>query len=356
MSLIEALSAKPHIAAAIQNASERTGADFDYLIKTAMKESSLNCSAKSATSTACGLFQFTQQTWLSMLKKNGEELGYGQYAQAISVDASGRARVADPAARQEILALRNDPHASALMAGAYAKESEERLENRLGRSVSSGELYIAHFLGAGGASKLISTAEETPNARADLLFPEAAAANKAIFYSNGRARSVGEVYDKLAASQGGQQIVQADMPQRVATDPKAYTAASVAAAGILANALPGLGDIMNEYSPAFRSVQAETSPAEQNAASVYAAPYATRIPQATSISVPSSIALPGSINVINASAFGRAPLKLSPEVVQMLSTLDPLSLISKQKEDEEQKSARRNEGSGPSFRIPINLS
>lgn len=348
MSLIEALSAKPHIAAALQNASQRTGADFDYLIKTAMKESSLNCSAKSSTSSACGLFQFTQQTWLSTLKKNGEALGYGEYAKAISVDDSGRCRVADPAARQEILALRNDPHASALMAGAYAKEAQDRLETRLGRSVSSGELYIAHFLGAGGASKLISAAEETPNARADILFPEAAAANKSIFYVNGRARSVSEVYDRLAASQGGQQIALDDMPERGGFDASAATMVSAAAADILSEAKPSLSNIINEFSPALAS----DSELPQSASFIYAAPYAARVPLA---SPAASTSFPAQPSTANAAAFGRAQLKLSPEVVQMLSTLDPLSLMSKPKEEDEQRSARRNEERGPSVRIPLNL-
>src|SRR5690606_42125221 len=75
MSLVQAashiLSAQPQIAAALQQASTRTGADFNYLLKTAMRESSLDCSAKSATSTACGLFQFTQQTWLGTMKQDG---------------------------------------------------------------------------------------------------------------------------------------------------------------------------------------------------------------------------------------------------------------------------------------------
>ena len=109
MSLVQAITAPQQITAALQSASEKTGTDFSYLLKTAMRESSLNCNAKSATSSACGLFQFTEQTWLGTMKQDGGDLGLGKYADAISQDANGRYTVTDPAARREILALRNDP-------------------------------------------------------------------------------------------------------------------------------------------------------------------------------------------------------------------------------------------------------
>ena len=198
MSLVEIIGGPQTIHAALAQASERTGADFDYLLKTAMRESSLDTQAKSSTSSASGLFQFTEQSWLGTLKKYGAELGLGRYAEAICCNANGRYVVENAAERQEILALRFDAEASALMAGAYTQESADLLENRLGRTTSEGELYIAHFLGAGGAAKLISAAEDTPSARADTLFPAAAAANKSIFYDrSGRARSAAEVYANL---------------------------------------------------------------------------------------------------------------------------------------------------------------
>jgi len=203
MSLVQAITAPPQITVALQQASAKTGTDFNYLLKTAMRESSLNCDAKSNTSSACGLFQFTEQSWLGTMKQDGGDLGLGKYADQISQDSNGRYVVTDPAARQEILALRNDPKVSALMAGAYTSDSQSRLESKLGRSVTGGELYIAHFLGAGGASKLISNAQEAPNTPADELFPAAAAANRSIFYDrNGSPRSVAQVYNNLVAKHG----------------------------------------------------------------------------------------------------------------------------------------------------------
>ena len=83
MSLVENTVVQPTIASALQSASKRTGVEFDYLLKTAMRESSLDCQAKSRTSSACGLFQFTEQSWLGTMKKHGAALGLGTEAAAI---------------------------------------------------------------------------------------------------------------------------------------------------------------------------------------------------------------------------------------------------------------------------------
>jgi hypothetical protein len=58
---------------------------------------------------------------------------------------------------------------------------------------------MAHFLGTGGAAKLISQAEDNPQASATRMFPNAAAANRSIFYDRtGKGRSVSEVYSVLS--------------------------------------------------------------------------------------------------------------------------------------------------------------
>jgi len=289
MSLVQAISAPTQITAALQNASAQTGTDFTYLLNTAMRESSLNCSAKSGTSSACGLFQFTEQTWLATMKKDGAGLGLSQYADQISQDAHGKYVVADPAARREILALRDDPQVSALMAGAYTNASKDRLEASLGRSVSSGELYVAHFLGAGGATKLISAAEDTPNARADVLFPQAAASNRSIFYtSSGTPKTVGQVYQSLVTKhQGGGGL--APRPVLASATPEATTVASLDS---LSTAL-GATD-----SATGSNVAAEAS-------------YST-----------SSAGYAGGTIAAMAASISRSPLKLTPGVLAVLNALD----------------------------------
>src|SRR3954452_11640959 len=188
------------VTGAIRDAARATGAGFDYLLNTALRESNLNPNAKNKGSSATGLFQFIDQTWLSTMKQSGGALGYGKYADAISKNSSGRYVVSNPAMRNEIFALRKDPTANSLMAGAFANSNGKVLTDRLARKPSDGELYMAHFLGASGASRFIRAAEANPNGRAAAYFPRAAHANSSIFYDNaGQARSLKQVYAGLAA-------------------------------------------------------------------------------------------------------------------------------------------------------------
>jgi Transglycosylase SLT domain len=188
------------VASAIRQASQSTGASFNYLLATAQVESGLNPNAGAATSSARGLFQFIEQTWLATIKQAGAALGYGRYADAISQTAPGKYEVADPSLRREILKLRGDPTANAVMAGAFTKSNADVLSQRLGRAPSEGELYIAHFLGVGGAARLISLAASDPTARASHFFSHAAAANPSIFYDrSGAPRNVAQVRDILTA-------------------------------------------------------------------------------------------------------------------------------------------------------------
>jgi Transglycosylase SLT domain len=189
------------VTGAIRQASAATGTSFNYLLATARVESGLNPQAGASTSSARGLFQFIEQTWLGTMKQSGAELGYGRYAAAITQTASGHYQVTDPEMRKEILALRNDPTANATMAGAFTRANADILSKKLGRAPSEGELYIAHFLGAGGAARLISLASSDPNAKATQYFPNAATANSSIFFdrSTGTARTMAQVRNVLTA-------------------------------------------------------------------------------------------------------------------------------------------------------------
>jgi hypothetical protein len=191
-------AAVPQITGAIQQAARSSGISFEYLLATAQIESNLNPGAQAATSTAKGLYQFIEQTWLGTLKTSGAVNGYGRYADAISRSADGRYEVADPAMRVAIMQLRSDPSASAMMAGALTRANADQLQFAIGRQPTEAELYIAHFLGSDGAGKLISAATTQPRANAAEMFPQAAAANRSIFYDNaGRPRCANEVYAKL---------------------------------------------------------------------------------------------------------------------------------------------------------------
>ena len=187
---------------ALQKAAAATGSDFHYLLGTAMRESSLKPNATSSSSSATGLFQFIDQTWLGLVKEHGAQHGLSQFADAITKQADGHYR-ADANARQTILALRKDPEVCALMAGEYAKSTQGSLRASLGRDVCGGELYAAHFLGPDAAAKLIKLAGSDPGASAAAQFPQAAAANKSVFFhADGSAKSVREVYDWAVAQPG----------------------------------------------------------------------------------------------------------------------------------------------------------
>jgi hypothetical protein len=193
---------KDSVRLAIGRAAQRTGVDFTYLLNQAKSESGLDPTAKAQTSSAAGLYQFIDQSWLGVLKQHGGKHGYGWAADAIRWN--GRGWSCDPAARQSVFALRKDPDCSALMAGEFASDNADGLRAALGREPTAGDLYFAHFLGLAGASKFLRAADANPDASAAALFPREAAVNRSIFYTrSGEARSLAQVYTLMARKVGG---------------------------------------------------------------------------------------------------------------------------------------------------------
>jgi hypothetical protein len=187
------------VEAAIARAAEATSVDFGYLLAQAEVESSMNPEARAGTSSATGLYQFIDSTWLDTVKKHGDRFGLGALAAQIDVSASGTAFVADPVQRQAILALRSDPQVASLMAAGLAEDNRAHLAPILGREPDHAELYLAHFLGAGGAGRFLSEMQADPTQSAAALFARPAAANRAIFYTpDGAPRSLAGVMDVLA--------------------------------------------------------------------------------------------------------------------------------------------------------------
>jgi hypothetical protein len=188
------------VAGSIKQAASTTGASFEYLLTTAKMESDFNPGAGASTSSAHGLFQFIDQTWLGTVKEAGSQLGYGKYADAITKNSDGSYSVSDPSARTAIMKLRDDPDAASSMAAVLSQSNSFKLTGKLGRRPNDAELYMAHFMGVGGAAKLISNAEDNPQASAARMFPNAAAANRSIFYDRaGSARTVSQVYSVLSS-------------------------------------------------------------------------------------------------------------------------------------------------------------
>lgn len=205
---------------AIRRGAAETGADFDYLLRTAERESALDPRARAPTSSATGLFQFIEQTWLGMVHNEGARFGLDAEAQAITRRADGRYAVADPGQRNAILSLREDPAIASKLAGALTDSNQAQLARSLGREPRPADLYIAHFLGAGSAATLIDTAQRDPGRNAAAMFPEAARANPGIFHDgSGNPRGAGAVYHALAAQH-----------ENIARSARAETPAAYAAA------------------------------------------------------------------------------------------------------------------------------
>ena len=183
------------------SAARTVDSDPALLMAIADKESSFSPTAKARTSSAEGLFQFIDRTWLMVVREFGAKHGLTAEAAAITTDSDGDLSVADNAMRARILKLRRDPRLAAIMAAEMLKRDSERIARRVGRSLSSGEVYLAHFLGPDDAERFISKVNDQPNAVAAKLLPRPARANRPIFFAASRRRakslSVAEVHRKF---------------------------------------------------------------------------------------------------------------------------------------------------------------
>jgi hypothetical protein len=187
------------VRAAIARAAQATGVNFDYLLAQARLESSLDPSARAPTSSAAGLYQFTSGTWLQTLDKHGATHGLDWAGAAIE-----GGKVSDPQMRAQVMALRFDPNASAMMAAELANDNRTELTGVLGREPDSAELYLAHFLGSGGASQFLTALQTNPGQSAAALMPKPAAANRTIFFEPGGApRSVAGVMELIRGKVAG---------------------------------------------------------------------------------------------------------------------------------------------------------
>lgn len=183
----------------ILKAAHVTGVDPVYMMTLADVESSLSPEAKAPTSSAQGLFQFIDSTWLEIVSTHAADYGFTAAAEAIRM-VNGEPVVSDKD-REWIMNLRTDPYFSALMAGELIKDMERALIAQGERELAEAELYLAHFLGAQSAVRFLEVLDQDPNTKAAKLFPKAAKANTGLFMEGkGRKRrsvTVAELYNKI---------------------------------------------------------------------------------------------------------------------------------------------------------------
>ena len=184
--------ASDEVRSAVQLASAETGVSFSYLMAKAAVESGYRADVKAPTSSATGLYQFIERTWLSMVKENGAKYGLEDYA------AKLEAGKVDGKTRREILELRKDPKLSALMAAEYARDNKEALQKSVGGEIGDTELYLAHFLGAHS--------------------------NRNVFYGKSGARTLAQVYDRFTEklAESGAAAGVAPTPAQPAGKPAPY--------------------------------------------------------------------------------------------------------------------------------------
>ncbi|WP_445948489.1 transglycosylase SLT domain-containing protein [Sphingorhabdus sp.] len=210
------------VTSAIANASARTGVGFDYLMVQAQLESGMQPDAHAQTSSAAGLYQFTNQTWLATLKRHGPSHGLDWASGAITQNRNGAFAVADPNMRSQIMGLRTHPETAAVMAAELALDNGDYLQSRTNGNLEGVDLYLAHFLGAKGAGDFLAAMQVDPNQAAAPLFPSAAAANRSVFYrSDGAQRSLSEIRDgfssKIAGAASGSSQLPPHFRQRFST-------------------------------------------------------------------------------------------------------------------------------------------
>ncbi len=208
--------ATPGVVNAIKKASASTGVDFAYLMEKASAESSFRPDIKAKTSSATGLFQFIEKTWIAMVRYHGGDHGLDKYADKISADG----KVTDAKTRKEILELRKDPETAAAMAAEYAADNKAFLESRVKGDVGPVELYLAHFMGPGGAAGFLSAMKNNPLDTAADIFPTAARTNRNVFYDakTGQPRTLAGVYDFFAQKfQNSTQGIESDSGVMVAS-------------------------------------------------------------------------------------------------------------------------------------------
>jgi hypothetical protein len=183
---------------AIANATEVVGVDATYMTAVAARESSFDPTVHAEGSSAAGLYQFTEDTWLRTLKAFGMRHGLDELARQITIDEDGDVSVRH-GARAKLLQLRNDPTLSALMAAELARDNKARLERLLGRDVTPAETYLAHFLGVGQAARIIHAAHSKPHVSGARLLPAAARSNPAVFAPAGHDASAAAIVGKIEA-------------------------------------------------------------------------------------------------------------------------------------------------------------
>ena len=191
----------------LAGAAAKAGTPFATLMSLAAAESGFQTEVRNTRSSAAGAFQFTESTWLEMVRRHGAAAGRPDLAVHIRADGSGQWKV-DPAYRTAVMDARTDFELASQMAARYCEENRARLGEALGRPATEEEVRIAHFLGARGAYRLIEAAEAKPDMSVAELMPQVFVRHRAMLSCKMRPMTVAEALGTLQG-QYAQQIAEA---------------------------------------------------------------------------------------------------------------------------------------------------
>nr|WP_256372682.1 transglycosylase SLT domain-containing protein [Roseibium sp. RKSG952] len=176
--------------------------DPKVMMAIAEKESAFRPAVKARGSTAVGLFQLIESTWLETVKAHGPKHGLDGEADAIKVTHSKKKNrtiysVPNSNMRRHIMNLQKDPYVATLMAGEYIQAARAKLEARTGKAVAQEDVYLPHFLGTNGARRLLEASASKPERAANTVFPRAARANRSIFRNKNHWITIAQLHTKL---------------------------------------------------------------------------------------------------------------------------------------------------------------
>lgn len=188
----------PDVIKTIYKASLRTGVDFELLVLKARMESDFGQFNVAAGSSARGLFQYIEPTWLTLMHRYGAEMGYPHYAEAIKF-SRGLPYVKNKYLKAEILALRHDQDASTLIKAYQVQEETDVIRGlKRGQRVTAADHYISHMLGLSLARELYDLRARNSVFALALLdradMREAAKLNRAFFYDGKTPLAAVDVY------------------------------------------------------------------------------------------------------------------------------------------------------------------
>jgi hypothetical protein len=169
----------------LREVAKMTGVDPKVLIDMVAIESKFDPQARPFNprtgkylSSAVGLLQFLKGTWADQLRANGSKYGI-----AIGTPPT-------------------DARANALMGAEFIKSNMNYLKGKVKRDLTETDVYLAHFLGAEGASKFLQMDSNTPAAT---TMPDEAQANPGVFFDKtGKARTTGEIYEHFTKKMSSQ--------------------------------------------------------------------------------------------------------------------------------------------------------